>query len=75
MAGKAGILSFLMVFNVNVAYGVDIVVKIDKYAPLTGDCDTAITNVEVILSLCRLLRGNSLKKFNKMSFPTRWTFV
>ena len=48
MAGKAGILSFLMVFNVNVAYGVDIVVKIDKYAPLTGDCDTAITNVEVM---------------------------
>ena len=48
MAGKAGILSFLMVFNVSLAYGVDIVVKIDKYAPLTGDCDTAIANVEVM---------------------------
>ena len=48
MVWRAGILSFLMVFNVNVAYGVDIVVKIDKYAPLTGDCDTAISNVEVM---------------------------
>ena len=48
MVWKAGILSFLMVFNVNVAYGVDIVVKIEKYAPLTGDCDTAINNVEVM---------------------------
>ena len=49
MCRVAAILSLLVAFNAGWAYGVDIVVKIDKYAPTTDDCDTAINNVEVIL--------------------------
>ena len=47
MCRTASILSLLVTFNVGRVYGVDVVVKIDKYAPMRGDCDEAINNVEV----------------------------
>ena len=49
MSKSAVILPLLFAFNARWALGVDIVVKIDKYAPMKDDCDTAINNVEVIL--------------------------
>ena len=49
MSKSAAILSLLVTFNAGRAFGVDIVVKIDKYAPMTDDCDTAINNVEASL--------------------------
>ena len=56
MLRTAAFLSLLVSFHAGWAYGVDIVVKIDKYAPVTEDCDTAINNVEVIMFECRRAR-------------------
>ena len=55
MSESAVILSLLVAFNARWAFGVDIVVKIDKYAPMTDNCDTAINNVEVSLLTIEVL--------------------
>ena len=60
MLRTAALLSLLVTFYAGWAYGVDIVVKIDKYAPMTEDCDTAINNVEVIMFACK--KGATLYK-------------
>ena len=65
MSKSAGILSLLVAFNARWAFGVDIVVKIDKYATMTDDCDTAINNVEVIMFACK--KGATLYKCFQIS--------
>ena len=45
--------------SVAMASGVDVVVKIDKYAAAPDDCDAAVTNIEVMRAYILFICGEA----------------